>query len=105
MMTSYLNNVKFEVGTRFVFTELGLTEIRRLQKENPIIGHGLFEVVEIRNCLAEDEHTELLDPTIGCTAIKHVESGEVIKIDKDDPDFWAFFTDYTPENFIIRKEF
>jgi hypothetical protein len=104
MTTSYLNNVKFEIGTRFVFTELGLSEIRRLQKENPIIGLGLFEVVDVRDCLAEDEHTELLDETLGCTAIKHVESGEVIRIESSDPDFWAFFTEHTPENFIIRKE-
>lgn len=82
-MNTVLENVKFAVGAQFMFSEEGLRSIRSFAKENPSIkANNVFEVLAIKTSNAEDEHTELREPTIGATSVKNITTGEVFTIEE-----------------------
>ncbi|ADG60023.1 hypothetical protein Acj9p123 [Acinetobacter phage Acj9] len=102
MSTTYLNEVKFDVGTKITLTDEGRKSVRSFAKKQPALASGaIFEITAIRTTGAEDEHTELLSQTIGATALKNPVTGEEFIIREDDEVLWAFFTDSTPHFFNI----
>lgn len=105
MNTSFLNDVKFVTGNIISLTDEGRKNIKSFTKQNPNIAKigATFFVTKIRECEAEDEITELLSNTLGCTELKDTKTGEVFTILPDDEVLWAFFTDNTPHFFNIEE--
>lgn len=100
MSTTFLNDVKFVTGEKITFTDEGLKHIKQYAKSFPAILKGTeFFITEVYSTKAEDELTELLSDTLGAVALKDVKTGEIFKIDPNDEEIWAFFTDSTPHYF------
>ncbi|UQS94192.1 hypothetical protein ABNavy71_115 [Acinetobacter phage AB-Navy71] len=100
MNTTYLNPVDFRTGDIIEFTTEGLRSIKPLLKLFPEMKNSKqFFIVGARETQAEDEFTELLETTKGCTALKCVSTGKVFEIDPEDELFWAFFTNFTSHFF------
>ncbi len=99
MSTTYLNPVELAVNDVISFTSLGRRNINLLAKRYPILlTDTTFEIESVKTAYAEDEHTELLEHTIGATKLKCTKTGQVVELEEDDP-FWAFFTEHTPHFF------
>lgn len=105
MNTTFLNDVKFTTGEIVSLTDEGRKNIKSFTKRFPNLAKvgATFFVTAVRNCYAEDEMTELLSETLGCTELKDTKSGEVFTILPDDEILWAFFTDNTPHFFNIEE--
>ena len=106
MTTSALNPVKFRTGTLVTLTEAFRKDMRKLVKNEPLLGTSdEFFVIKTRDSMAEDEHTEILESTIGAIQLRHAKTGKVIDIDDvyldEKDDFWAFFTEFSAERFEI----
>lgn len=106
MTTSALNPVKFTSGTRVILTDEFVKSAKRLVKIEPLLGSSdIFIILKTRTTKAEDEHTEILEETVGATRLKHEKSGKEfdindIYLDEKD-DYWAFFTQWNPERFSV----
>ena len=102
MNTTYLNPVEIKVGTKITFTELGMKNIKNLKLVYPEkFNTKVYEIVSVIDTMAEDEHTELLEPTVGATALKDTSNGEILAIDASNEEYWAFFTNHTPHLFNV----
>lgn len=106
MTTSALNPVTFTTGTIITLTEEFRRSAKRLVKVEPLLGTSdEFFIVGVRETKAEDEHTEVLESTLGATVLKHVRTGKVLDINDiyldERDDYWAFFTQWNAERFNI----
>lgn len=101
MNTTYLNPVKFAAGDKIVLTEEGRRSIRSFIKHSPGLGRidAILEITKTVETMAEDEMTELMSETLGCTGLKDTKTGEEFNILVDDEILWAFLTDSTPHFF------
>lgn len=102
---SFYNPVDIAVGDMILFTHEGRNSIKRLIKEQPELGStDAFKIVEVVEMMAMDEHTEIKELTTGVVVLERVSTGQLFDIRDEYLDvkdqFWAFFTNKTPEFFV-----
>ena len=115
MLDTYLNPIEIKIGTTVRLTDRFNKDNKRLVKLFPEISVGTeFEVLELREVMAEDYLTELREMTTFVTKIKCLKTSKIYSIKEidakyiesyGDPLYSAFFTSATPDWVVVTNQF
>lgn len=115
MLDTYLNPIEIKIGTTVHFTHEYKRDNKRLVKLFPeFLDNSDFEVLEIREVMAEDYLTELREKTSFVTKMKCVKTSKIYTISEVDAVYEeahgeslyaAFFTSETPDWVVITNKF